>query len=107
MPSGEACQITSVYPSGAALAARSEPIVPPAPGRFSTITWVPSAAESFGARMREIVSAVPPGGKVAISLIGCLVGQPGLAFTAGAAREEPSAAAEAVRTGRRGGFILG
>src|SRR5580765_3095544 len=97
MPNGEACEITSVYPSGGDLAARSEPIVPPAPGLFSTTTWVPSAALSLGARMREIVSAVPPGGKVAISRMAPLVGQPGLARTAeGAAR-----LATAARTERR------
>src|ERR1700752_4263744 len=95
MPSGEACEITSVWPSGADLAARSEPIVPPAPGLFSTTTCWPRPALSLGARMREIVSAVPPGGKVAMSLIGCLPGQPGLALTAGAARDDPRVAAEA------------
>jgi len=101
MPSGEACEITSVYPSAGALAARSEPIVPPAPGLFSTTTCVPSAAESFGARMREMVSAVPPGGKVAIRRMAPLAGQPGLARpalgTAGTARVEAAAA----RTVRR------
>ncbi len=51
------------------------------------------------------MSAVPPGGKVAISLIGCLVGQPGLALTAGAASEEPRFAADAARTVRRVSFM--
>src|SRR6188768_329475 len=71
-------------------------MVPPAPGLFSTTTWVPSAAASLGARMREMVSAVPPGGKVAISRMVPLLGQPGLAW-AGAAR----VAAAAARTVRR------
>src|SRR3954453_14691613 len=75
-------------------------MVPPAPGLFSTTTWVPSAADSLGARMREIVSAVPPGGKVAIRRIVPLVGQPGLARTTegtGQARLQAAAA----RTVRR------
>jgi hypothetical protein len=83
------------------LAARSEPIVPPARGLFSTTTWVPSVAESFGTRMREIVSAVPPGGKVAISLIGPVVGQSWLALAAVPANAPPSVATEAARAVRR------
>jgi hypothetical protein len=47
--------------------------------------------------MREIVSAVPPGGKVAIRRMVPLVGQPGLARTAGATSVE----AVAARTVRR------
>src|SRR5262245_61218470 len=76
-------------------------MVRPAPGLLSTTTWVPSAAESLGARMREIVSAVPPGGKVAISLIGPLVGQSGFAWTAGVASAEPTVAADAASRVRR------
>src|SRR5262245_14242878 len=79
-------------------------MVPPAPGLFSTTTWVPSAVDSLGARMREIVSAAPPGGKVAMSLMGALVGQPGLALTPPAS-EEVRVAAEAARTVRRLSFM--
>ncbi len=35
--------ITSVWPSGSALATKSKPIIPPAPGLFSTTHGWPSA----------------------------------------------------------------
>ena len=48
---------------------------------------------------------MPPGGKVAISLIGALVGQSGLALAAGVTKGEPSVATEAARTVRRVSFM--
>jgi hypothetical protein len=45
----------------ALLATNSAPIVPPAPGRFSTTTFCPSRPVSFSAAMRASVSALPPG----------------------------------------------
>ena len=53
--------ISSVWPSGAALATVSSPIMPPAPGRLSTTTVSPSASCSLGAISRAVVSAPPPG----------------------------------------------
>jgi hypothetical protein len=38
-------------------------MLPPAPGRFSTITGCPHLAFSFSATIRGIESAVPPAGK--------------------------------------------
>src|SRR5476649_526850 len=54
--------------------------------------------------MREIVSAVPPGGKVAISRIDPLVGHHGLSLTAGAASVAADAT-EAARTVWRVNFM--
>src|SRR5262245_21823652 len=54
-------ETTSVYPSGAALATASEPITPPAPGRFSTMKFSLRLSASFCATMRPSVSALPPG----------------------------------------------
>ena len=92
-------------------------MVPPAPGLFSTTTCAPSEALSLGARMREIVSAVPPGGKVAISRIVPLVGQSWLALAAGATRLAAEAveqrlklaagAREGLSDGRGGGLLMG
>ena len=53
--------MASVWPSGADFAVKSQPIVPPAPGRFSTKNCRPSCSESRGASMRAGVSAKPPG----------------------------------------------
>src|SRR5688572_30774504 len=54
---------SSVWPSGAAFATRSEPITPPAPGLFSTTTGWPRSGESCCATTRATVSELPPGGK--------------------------------------------
>ena len=62
--------ISNVYPSGAALATISEPIMPPAPDRLSTTTCWPHAAESFCAMVRANKSVPPPGGKGAMTRIG-------------------------------------
>src|ERR1700688_985418 len=48
-----------------------DPIVPPAPGRLSTIT-VPRRCDSFSAINRAITSTGPPAGNGAISRIGRL-----------------------------------
>src|SRR3990172_7218982 len=85
--------ISSVWPSGGALATKSVPILPPAPVRFSTITGWPSASASLGARMRAVKSAMPPGGRVAIIRSG-LVGQ----ACAGAAVGKSADAAMAAST---------
>ena len=62
----------SVYPSGAALAAASAPIVPPAPALFSTTTTCPRRSPSFCATMRATMSVEPPGAKPTMSLMGRL-----------------------------------
>jgi hypothetical protein len=46
------------------------PIMPPAPGRFSTSTGCPMASLSFGAMMRPMMSIVLPGAKGATIRIG-------------------------------------
>jgi len=50
----------SVYPSGVACAAACAPILPLAPGRFSTNTDWPHTSLNFCATMRPSVSMVPP-----------------------------------------------
>src|SRR5262245_8288374 len=50
------------------------PIVPPAPGRFSTITGWPSCAVSFSATVRAMMSVALPGVKGTVTRIG-LAGQ--------------------------------
>ena len=64
------CPIISVWPSGAAFAAASEPIEPPAPGRLSISTDCARPSESFCARARARISVEPPGGKGTIRRIG-------------------------------------
>src|SRR6516162_1544950 len=60
---------SSVDPSGGDFATASAARLPPAPGRFSTITGRPSDAESGGAIARATVSVVPPGEAPTRSLI--------------------------------------
>jgi hypothetical protein len=49
-----------VYPSGSALATNAEPIVPPAPTRFSTMMFWPSCTESCSNTTRGMMSVVLP-----------------------------------------------
>src|SRR5664279_5367197 len=60
---------TSVYPSGAACAAYVRPILPLAPGRFSTITFCLSTGPSSLAIRRASKSFEPPGAKWAMIVI--------------------------------------
>src|SRR2546421_10701425 len=53
--------MTSVWPSAALLATKSAPMLPPAPGLFSTTTGWPSACCSLGAIKRAERSTGPPG----------------------------------------------
>src|SRR6516162_7176162 len=62
----------SVDPSAGDFATASAARLPPAPGRFSTITGRPSDAESGDAIARAMVSVVPPGEAPTRSLIGLL-----------------------------------
>ncbi len=55
--------MSSVYPSGGLLATRSEPMLPPAPGRLSTTTDWPSDSVSLCAAARASMSVVPAGRK--------------------------------------------
>jgi hypothetical protein len=61
---------TSVYPSGTARATWPVPSVAPAPGRFSTTTDCPSRRDISPARMRAMMSVVPPGPKGTTNRIG-------------------------------------
>src|SRR5262245_36628731 len=70
-----------VWPSGAALTAASAPIMPAAPGRFSTTTGWPSCALRLGASARPTLSRSPPGGKGTIIFSG-LVGNSAACATA-------------------------
>src|SRR5687768_5521277 len=68
--------IMSEYPSGGALASRSVAMVPPAPGRFSTMTDWPSASARRCAYMRVAMSMPPPAAKPTMMRMG-LVGYDG------------------------------
>jgi len=48
------------YPSGAALATRAEPVIPPAPLTFSTMTCWPRTSDSRAETMRAAVSLPLP-----------------------------------------------
>jgi hypothetical protein len=65
---------SSVSPSGAALAAMSEPIEPPAPGRLSTMTGEPRRSLSFWEMARAKASVAPPAGNGTIRRMGLLEG---------------------------------
>src|SRR5260221_7261824 len=56
-------ETTSVYPSGAAFATRSEPMTPPAPARFSTMKFSFRVSLSLCDTRRPRVSAGPPAAK--------------------------------------------
>jgi len=60
----------SVVPSGVALATWSDAMVPPAPGRLSTITGLPSRCARPSATMRAMTSALPPAAKPCTSVTG-------------------------------------
>src|SRR5262245_14713630 len=53
--------INRVYPSGFELVTAPAPIMPPAPGRFSTTTGWPRISLMGGAIMRAVTSRLPPG----------------------------------------------
>src|SRR6476661_2506905 len=75
---------TIVRPSGGALATKSAPVLPPAPGLLSTITGWFQAPFSFSAIRRARMSGAPPGVKVTTMWIG-LAALAGWAIAAGAA----------------------
>ena len=56
-------QKSNVCPSGLARATSSAPIWPPAPGRFSTITGLPSRSDRPFATKRAWTSLPPPAAK--------------------------------------------
>ena len=60
--------ITSMWPSGGALATASAPMLPPAPGLLSTTTGWPRLA--FSEKVRARMSGAPPGGKVTTRRMG-------------------------------------
>ena len=62
--------ISSVWPSGLALATTAAPTEPPAPGRFSITTDTPRACETSGMIVRGKRSEVLPGGNGTTSVIG-------------------------------------
>src|SRR4051812_40916912 len=73
------------------------PILPEAPARLSTITCWPRLAESRTARMRAMLSTLPPAGHGTIRRMGL----PGQAATGSACTSPPARATAAVRTMRR------
>src|SRR5437762_14174428 len=62
--------ISSVYPSGAAFATRSDPMLPPAPPRLSITNGFPSSSCRPFAIGRAAVSDGPPGGHGTIIVTG-------------------------------------
>src|SRR5258706_12804224 len=72
-----------VWPSGADFAAASPPRLPPAPGRFSTVTGWPSVLLNSLAIAREAMSTEPAGGNGQINRSG-LEGKSGAGFCAAA-----------------------
>src|SRR5262249_61272032 len=72
-------------PAGAARAAASAPILPPAPPRLSMTKDAPRMVDILAAMMRTIVSLAPPAGVGEISLMGRAgEGSPTAACPAGA-----------------------
>ena len=61
---------TSVWPSAGARATDAVPTLPPAPGRFSTMTVTPSPAANWLAKLRASVSPPPPGENGATKVMG-------------------------------------
>src|SRR5215212_6964807 len=64
--------MSSVWPSGAAFATASAPIVEPAPGRLSTTTGWPSALAKPSDITRATTSVKPPGENGTTSVTGLL-----------------------------------
>ena len=73
--------ITSTLPSGGAILSASITMRPPAPGRFSTMTFWPSDARIFSATIRVIESSPAPGGKptMILTVLSCASAPPGSA----------------------------
>src|SRR6218665_2208368 len=63
MASGPEVPNSSVWPSAAARATYSAPMLPPAPARFSTTMVWPSRSFIEAASVRALASVGPPGGK--------------------------------------------
>ncbi len=63
---------SSVWPSGSALATATAPMLPPAPGRFSTTTGCFHISLSFWPSARASTSDVPPGANGTMMRIGLL-----------------------------------
>jgi hypothetical protein len=59
-----------VYPSAGDFATASAPMIPFAPGRFSTTTGCFHASLSFCATVRVMMSVAPPGGNGTTILTG-------------------------------------
>src|SRR5690606_12028348 len=83
--------IMMVYPSGLALATCAAPILPPAPGLFSTTIGWPRSLASDSPSVRAITSIAPPGGKGTIQVMG----RSGYAAAAAEAANRPAIAAAA------------
>src|SRR6185437_462885 len=72
----------STLPSGRDCATNSDPIVPDAPARFSTIVVTPSFWPRYWAMNRARISVVPPGGNGTTILIVCTGNSSACAVTA-------------------------
>ena len=88
-----------VWPS-VARATASAATVPPAPVRFSTTTFCPSAACKPGASSRAVMSVTPPGAK-GLTMRSVARGQSGACANAGEASDTPSSARRRTLTARR------
>jgi hypothetical protein len=94
--------ISSVWPSGAALATSAVPMLPPAPARLSTTTVCFQISPSFCASRRATTSVLPPGAK-GTTRVTLLVGQSDCA-SAGAVASARVARASRLR---RVGWVIG
>ena len=75
----------SEYPSGVDFTVISVPMLPPAPGRLSTMIGCPSDSESFGITVRVRISVMLAGPNATITRIGRLGYSDVLSGFAGAA----------------------
>src|ERR1700754_719093 len=66
----DVCPMPMVMPSGLACDNRPRPILPPAPGRFSTTMFQPVSSVMACAIVRDDASVPPAGGNGTIMVIG-------------------------------------
>src|SRR5262245_58015945 len=97
----EALAKRSVYPSAAARAAACAPMIPGAPGMFSTYICCPSARETLSASRRAMMSVPRPGPVGTISRIG-RVGQ----VCACAPESAATASSTLPKSARTKGFMM-
>src|ERR1700755_3395560 len=93
MPKGPLGQAVSVYPSGGAFFAASVPMMPPAPGLFSTMKVCPIDRVNESATRRATMSVAEPGVNATMILTGLVGYDWASAAPAKASERETSGAA--------------